>query len=68
MSRLIIREPSGTLIGGAVSNVTGALIGRVLADVGGVGTVGVGGSGFCFLGFFGYIWVSTVTMVFWFPI
>ena len=38
-SRLIIREPSG------------ALISRFLSDVGGVGTVEVGG--FCFLEFLG---------------
>jgi len=41
LSRLIIREPSGALIGIVVSDVAGALIGRVLSDVAGVGTVGV---------------------------
>ena len=52
LSRLIIREPSGALIGSVISDVAGALISRFLSDVGDVGTVGVGGSCFCFLGFF----------------
>ena len=51
MSRLIIREPSGALIGNVVSNVAGTLIGRVLSDAGHVDTEGVDGSSFCFLGF-----------------
>ena len=36
LSRLIIREPSGALMGSVVSDVAGALIGRVFSDVGGV--------------------------------
>ena len=40
LSRLIIREPSGALIGIVVSDVAGALIGRVLSHVAGVGTWG----------------------------
>ena len=60
LSRLIIREPSGALIGSVISDVAGALISRFLSDVGlweWVEVVSV------FLDFFGYIWVSTVTMV-----
>ena len=72
LSRLIIREPSGALMSSVVSDVAGALIGRVLSDVGGIGTVGVGGTGFCFLGFFfvtyGCRWLRWFNLFLWFPI